>query len=277
MPSTAPLVDRIQWLIRTRRTRDLISEMLESTTSSITHLPSVPMARFGKLDESWGGGNRYRVIWAPSRKIIATKPEGTFTCSVYGPGPPSALESLDCGRPVFTDGLKPWECWVLEQWRAPWDCTDKTPEQWNRDPLMLMQGPYPSKGDYFLVQPWGAFAVPPPESLIERVILMTEDSWKRHSQAENHVALDRAIEKDDKAKDARIEDRIRNRLLASAETVVSSRHARGTKTIVDKYTTRDVGLATTPGAAMTVDPRKVRRGINKQLATAKEFKFSVKV
>ena len=142
---------------------------------------------------------------------------------------------------------------------------------------MLMQGPYPSKGDYFLVQPLGAFAAPPPESLIERVILRVEDSWKNHSQSENSVAIDVAMEKDEKAKDARVEDRIRNRLLASAETVVSSRHARGTKTIVDKYTTRDIGLPTVPGAAMTVVPQRVRRGINKQLASTKEFKFNVKV
>jgi hypothetical protein len=235
------------------------------------------MARFGRLDDYWGGGNRYRVIWAPSRKVVAVKPEGTFTCSVYGSGPPSTPERLDCGRPVFDGGPKPWECWILEQWRAPWDCTEKTPEQWNRDPLMLMQGPYPSKGDYFLVQPYGAFAVTPPESLIERVILMTEDSWKRHSQSENQIAIEAATEKDQKARDARVEDRIRNRLLmGGGETVVSSRHARGTKTIVDKYTTRDVGLPTASGAAMTIDPLKVRRGINRQLATTEEFKFSIK-
>lgn len=236
------------------------------------------MARFGKLDDHWGGGNRYRVIWAPSRKVIAIKPEGTFTCSVYGPGPPLTIEALDCGRPVHDGGPKPWECWILEQWRAPWDCTDKTPEQWNRDPLSLMQGPYPSKGDYFIVQPYGAFPVVPPEGLIERIILMTEDSWKRHSEWENHVAIAAAMEKDAKARDARTGDRIRDRLLmGGGGTVVSSRHARGTKTIVDKYTTRDVGLATTSGAAMTVSPQKVRRGINRQLATTKEFKFSVRV
>jgi len=241
--------------------------VLESPTSSITHLPSVSMARFGKLDDHWGGGNRYRVIWAPSRKVIAVKPEGTFTCSIYGPGPPSTLEALDCGRPVFDGGPKPWECWILEQWRAPWDCTDKTPEQWNRDPLSLMQGPYPSKGDYFLVQPYGAFPVVPPEGLIERVILMTEDSWKRHSNAENQVALSAAVEKDERAKDARAWDRVSNRLLmGGGDVVVSSRHARGTKTIVDKYTTRDIGLDTTPGVAMTTRPRR-----------KKQFQFNVKV
>lgn len=211
------------------------------------------MARFGKLDEHWGGGNRYRVIWAPSRRVIITKPEGTFTAPVYGAGPPTSIHAVNCRLP----GMNAGECWVLEQWRAPWDCTDKTPEQWNRDPLMLMQGPYPSKGDYFLVEPYGAFPCVPPESLIERVILMTEDSWKRHSQSENQVALQAAMEKDEKAKDARIEDRIRNRLLmGGGETVVSSRHARGTKTIVDKYTTRDIGLPTTSGAAFTVPNRK---------------------
>jgi hypothetical protein len=251
--------------------------MLESPSNSITHLPSVSMARFGKLDDHWGGGNRYRVIWAPSRKVILTKPEGTFTAQVYGAGPhanPRSIQVVNCSLP----GLNTGECWILEQWRAPWDCTDKTPEQWNRDPLMLMQGPYPSKGDYFIVEPYGAFPCVPPESLIERVILMTEDSWKRHSQSENQVAIDAGREKDEKARDARTEDRIRNRLLmGGGDTVVSSRHARGTKTILDRLTTRDVGLATTPGAAMTVDPRKVRRGINRQLATTKQFNFTVKV
>ena len=251
--------------------------MLESTTSSITHLPTVSMARFGKLDDHWGGGNRYRVIWAPSRKIIAVKPEGTFTVQIYGGGPqanPKSIQVLNCSLP----GMKIGECWVLEQWRAPWDCTDKTPEQWNRDPLMLMQGPYPSKGDYFAVEPYGAFPIVPPEGLIERVILMTEDSWKRHSQSENQIAIEAAAEKDQLARDARVKDRIRNRLLmGGGETVVSSRHARGTKTIVDRYTTRDVGLPTTSGAAMTVDPRRVRRGINRQLAKTKQFEFSVKV
>lgn len=143
---------------------------------------------------------------------------------------------------------------------------------------MLMQGPYPAKGDYFLVQPWGVFAVPPPEGLIERVILMTEDSWKRHSQSENQIAIEAAAEKDQKARDARVEDRIRNRLLmGGGETVVSSRHARGTKTIADKYTTRDIGLPTVPGAAMAIDPKRVKRGVNQQLAETKEFKFSVKI
>ena len=100
----------------------------------------------------------------------------------------------------------------------------------------------------------------------------------RSSQSENQVAIGEAIEKDAKSRDARVGDRIRNRLLmGGGETVVSSRHRRGTKTIVDKYTTRDVGLPTTPGAAMTVDPRKVRRGINRQLANTKQFEFSVKV
>ena len=130
-----------------------------------------------------------------------------------------------------------------------------------------MQGPYPSKGDYFLVQPYGAFPVVPPEGLIERVILMTEDSWKRHSNAENQVALSAAVEKDERAKDARAWDRVSNRLLmGGGDVVVSSRHARGTKTIVDKYTTRDIGLDTTPGVAMTTRPRR-----------KKQFQFNVKV
>lgn len=220
------------------------------------------MAKFGKLDDAWGGGNRYRVIWAPSRMVVITKPEGTFTAPVYGVGPPVSIQTVDCSLP----GMRKGECWILEQWRAPWDCTDKTAEQWNHDPLMLMQGPYPSKGDYFIVEPYGAFPCVPPESLVERVILMTEDGWRRHSQSENQVAIDRAIEKYNKDKDGRIEDRIRNRLLmGGGDTVVSSRHARGTKTIVDKYTTRDIGLDTTPGAAMTVQSRK-----------QKQFQFNVK-
>lgn len=229
--------------------------MIDSPQSTITHLPSVPMARFGKLDEMWGGGNRYRVIWAPSRKVVLTKPEGTFTAQYYGEGAPRTIERLDCR---MSPDLKVGECWILEQWKAPWDvAAGWTPEQWNRNPTMLMQGPYPAKGDYVLIQPYGAFPCVPTLELIERVILLTEDGWKRHSQYENYTAIQAASEKDEKAQDSRNEDRVRNRLLiGSGETFVSSRAARGTKTVVDKYTTRDIGLPTTSGVAFTRTPKK---------------------
>ena len=93
--------------------------MTDAEASSIIHFPLIPMAQFnrtlGEIPVEFGGGNRYRVIWAPSRKILRFTAGISETLSAYSPfgginpiqnrvtpqhKPGRVLDSRNVGEPV---------------------------------------------------------------------------------------------------------------------------------------------------------------------------------
>lgn len=209
------------------------------------------MSRFGTLAAEFGGDNRYRIIWAPSRKVIITpRHQPAYTARVYGAGPggkPKSLRLLDY-RPFPDAPLG--ECWLLEQWKAPWDYAGGgTKESWERNPLNLNMGPYPAKGEYDSDASSMVIRGTPSLELVEKMILMIEDGWKRHSENENQVAIQGLAEKGIRERDNRMTDRINNRsLIGAGETYSARGGGRGTKTVNTNRSAQDVGLPGIPGA-----------------------------
>ena len=116
------------------------------------------MAQFnrtlGEIPMEFGGGNRYRVIWAPSRKVLRFTAGISETILAYAPngGVHPIQHRLD---PAHKAG----ECWSLEMWRNPYrDCSEV---EWNTIPCvevagadlpmtrLATMGPFPRRGYYW--------------------------------------------------------------------------------------------------------------------------------
>ena len=220
-------------------------------TGTLLHYPGIAMSRFGTVAE-FGDVNRYRLIWAPSRMVmLVPQHRSPMAVRVYGGGSTGVPRSLRlCDYRMTSDAPK-GDCWLIEKWVAPWDYYEGTPEQWARDPLKLDFGPYPSKGEYDSDAASMIVRGTPSLELVEKIILLIEDGWKRHRPAENNTAIQREAERGLKERDARIDDRIRNRsLIGSGEaySVAGGGGGRGTKTIPTEVTAQEAGLPGIPGA-----------------------------
>lgn len=238
--------------------------MLDPNPDPTVTFPLVAMAQFnrnlGEIPAEFGGGNRYRVIWAPSRKILRFTSGVAEVISVYGPGGMTPLQQRQ--TPTHKEG----ECWILEQWVNPYrDCTE---EQWNtlaciQGPFGAMtrlqvMGPFPRRGYYFHCE--NTYLIGEPSfSQIEKMILLVEDGLFRHTQWENYVSIQRRIEAGEKAEASTRESMIHDRLLiGGGESYSAYGGGRGTKTIVTKHDTRDLrraGFSTKPGT-VSVTPRR---------------------
>lgn len=220
-------------------------------TGTLLHYPSIAMSRFGTIDVGSGVQNRYRLIWAPSRMItLVPKHRTPMTVRVYGGGSSGVPRSLRVlNYRMDADGQQ-GDCWLLEQWKAPWDYYEGTKEQWERDPLKLDMGPYPSKGEYDSDASSMIVRGTPSLELVEKIILLIEDGWKRHRPAENNSAIGREVDRGLKERDDRMDDRIRNRSLIGSGEAWSSPGGggRGTKTIQTEVTAQEAGLPGIPGA-----------------------------
>lgn len=250
--------------------------MLDANPQSIIHYPLISMAQFnrtlGEIPAEFGGGNRYRVIWAPSRKIQRFIAGFAETVQAYGPG---GIEPLP---QQMTPQHKAGECWILEQWINPYrDCSE---EEWNSIPCvrtpgggvvtrLQAMGPFPRRGYYWRCD--NTYLIGDPSlSQVEKMILLVEDGMFRHTDWENFVAIRDKVEKGEKEVDAERDARIRNRFLigggeafsvaGGGRSRVSGRGGgRGTKTINTTYTDRDlnrVGISTKPGAVQAMPRRR---------------------
>ena len=241
--------------------------MLDADLNAIVQHPLIPMAQFnrtlGPIPVEFGGGNRYRVIWAPSRNVLRFVTGLPETVSAYAPngGVHPIKQQADIGH-------KAGECWILEMWVNPYrDCTE---DEWNQIPCLTVagydglftrlqvMGPFPRRGYYWHAENTYLYGEPS-YSQVERQILLVEDGMFRHTQWDNFCAIRRKEEAGD-ANQARInKDRILDRMLIGGGEAYSGSHGhRGTKTVKMNKTTRDLrraGFSTKPGTA-SVTPRR---------------------
>lgn len=241
--------------------------MLDSNPESIVHFPMIPMAQFnktlGEIPVEFGGGNRYRVIWAPSRKILRFTSGVSEVVSAYGKnGIQPIVQQL-------SPGVKAGECWILEMWVNPYrDCTE---EQWNTvacisvsgisQPMTRLSamGPFPRRGYYWHAENTYLFGEPT-SSAVEKQILLVEDGMFRHTEWDNYVAIRSKEEAGDKKQETIAHEMINDRMLIGGGEAFSGSHGhRGTKTITPKRTTRDLrrgGFSTKPGTVSMTPRRK---------------------
>jgi len=236
--------------------------MLDASPESIVNFPLIPMSQFnrtlGEIPPEFGGGNRYRVIWAPSRKVLRFINGIAEPVSMYGR---NGVEPL---TQQMNPQCKAGECWILEQWVNPYrDCSE---EEWNVIPCIRVpgtqalatrlqaMGPFPRRGYYWKCENTFLYGEPT-QSQVEKQILLVEDGMFRHTPWENFVAIRNKIEAGDKAVADERDARIRNRFLiggGEAYSVAGGGGGRGTKTISTKRTETDLhraGISTKPGTA----------------------------
>lgn len=237
--------------------------MLDANPESVVHYPLIAMGQFnrtlGEIPMEFGGGNRYRVIWAPSRNIMRFTSGISEVVSAYGR---NGVEPID---QQLTPTHKAGECWILEQWVNPYrDCTE---DQWNFFPLqngltrLQTMGPFPRQGYYWRCDNT-AIAGEPSYTQVEKMILMVEDGMFRHRPYENFLAIQAKIEQGEKSVASERDARIRNRSLiggGEAYSVAGGGGGRGTKTINTDRTSRDLkraGISTKPGTASMMPRRR---------------------
>jgi hypothetical protein len=196
--------------------------MLESP-ASIIHYPTLPMARYGLVPDEYGGGPKYRIIWAPSRMVTLVR-EITITIPLYYG--PQALEPIG-------------EAWVVEEWKPPFEVYRGTEEDWNADPVMLCTGPYPRRGDWVLRE---ALSCNPCEASIEKLISWLEAGGKRR-QIENTEAcvanLEKAMRDKKSKRDAMVRDMMRP---WGAESYAAAGGGRNSKTYPLLKSREELGL-----------------------------------
>jgi len=242
--------------------------MLDANPEAIIQFPLIPMAQFNKtlgaVPIEFGGGNRYRIVWAPSRKVLRFVLGLPETLHAYGPG---GVERMDHkASPEY----KPGECWVLEQWCNPYrDCTE---EKWNTIPCiqvpgltglftkLQVMGPFPRRGHYWHCENTWLYGEPT-QSQVERQILLVEDGMLRHTKWDNYVAIRELQKRGVKEQDRIDEDKVRDRFLIGGGEAYASGHGRGrgTKTINTTRTDKDlrrIGISTKHGTPSATPRRK---------------------
>lgn len=196
--------------------------MLESTAAPITY-PGLPMARYGLIDSVYGGGNKYRIIWAPSRLVVLTGQEKTMTIPMYHG--PYALEPVG-------------EVWILEGWLSPWQLYTGTKEQWEADPMMLNTGPYPHRGDYKLrcLLPGN-----PSDYNMDFLIQCIEEGPKR-SRSEKDQAIQEKMDASVRERKRKMKDIIQDRMRPFGGEYVGGAARGNTKTAPILKSRQELGL-----------------------------------
>ena len=241
--------------------------MTDANPESIILFPLIPMAQFnrtlGEIPVEFGGGNRYRVIWAPSRKILRFTAGISETLSAYSPH-----GGINPIQERVSPQHKAGECWILEMWVNPYrDCSE---QEWNTIPCLEVpgsdlpmtrlaaMGPFPRRGYYWHAENTYLYGEPS-YTQVEAQILLVEDGLFRHTKWDNYVAIRTKEERGEKRQNAVASDMVRDRFLIGGGEAYSARGGhRGTKTINTKRDTRHLrrgGFKTAPGT-VSVTPRR---------------------
>lgn len=218
--------------------------MLEPTTAPLLY-PGIPMTRYGLIPDEYGGGPRYRLIWAPSRMVMLTGREKTMTVPMYHG--PYAVEPLGCA-PFYKDA----EVWILEGWKAPWQLYQGTEEDWNADQSMLNMGPYPRRGDFVRHESLGCS---PDDANVEKLIRWIEDGGKRR-QIENALFCQQQLEENMLERKSKREALTRSAMRPwGAESYAAAGGGRNSKTYPLIKSREDLGLPES-GATQSIRPPK---------------------
>ena len=132
--------------------------------------PVIPMAKYGLNPH---GANMYRLIWAPSRRIVV---HNHIT---------NAPKTIQCYMPPF----RPiGEYWVIESWKSCFEYAGAvTEDQWNANPSLNCMGPYPRQGVY---EHRETLSCDPSQASIDKLITWLEQSHPRENAAFVEKQLD---------------------------------------------------------------------------------------
>lgn len=219
------------------------------------HLDLVPIGGLNDFSEP-----RYRIIWAPSRLFWT----GVKTMPMYSapPGRRALNPIQECGGNV----------WVLEQWQSAANATALTPEQWARDP-MYMGRDYPHRGEYYLC-PQGIWRWTPVFSEVRLVVSMLE-AGRHRRPIENRLAIRDEVEREEKAKDNTLYDKIYDSLIPwPAQSVAGANFRKEGKSQRPMLTAEQAGLHT-QGMRMRRSRRKVEIPVGVAGADARRSRIVV--
>lgn len=214
--------------------------MIEANPEGLVQWNPPSMVKYGTIPEHYGGGNVFRLIWAPSRMVTLMLDRGPTTLPYY-----QAIEQIHAGP------MKNHAVWVVEKWLPPEAITTATSQEWNANPELLMQGPYPSNGDYCMA------ALPltcsPEDANIEKLVSWIE-AGKGFTPAQHAIAIQNEVDAKEKTRDRIRREMIEDRLLPFAgeawsgiTSSATGRNGRGTKNITLRHSANDLGMPTKPG------------------------------
>jgi hypothetical protein len=208
---------------------------------SLQHFP-LPMRKYGLNPY---GENLYRIVLASSRRKLVggTWPDGTtaYHWTVRYP--------------------KEVQGWIPERWRSAFDYTGMTQMQYDQthvDPVSgwLINGPYPSRGEYELA--WEFEAGVAADSLDKIVGTLERSRYRSFSDVQRSNKAEYA--KEDVDQRAASSAEIRDAMTAFGGRAFSSaRVARGIKTVTPLKTAEELGLPiprTRPRASRSVSMRR---------------------
>ena len=180
----------------------------------------IPMERFGKNPY---GENLWRVVWAPSRRVLAGDDSGFHWVHAYRQAGP---------------------VWILEKWVDPFTFCQMTREKWDRE--MLVLGPYPSRGEYIQAH---IFGVSVADANLDKLIAWI-DAGRQRSYAEHLTAAREEYAAEEAEASAQRQAIIRNALPAFGTSPVAGYGGgSGTKTRSLPYVAR--GWQPKPGVEKT--------------------------
>ena len=220
--------------------RDTDTNPMIEVPSSLVCYPGIAMGRFGKVDDADGGHNKYRLIYAPSRRVILMLDRGATTVQFY----------------LTVEPLSNPNVWLLEKWMKVEAYTHLTKEEWNADPMSLRMGPYP-KGAWQMAGP--PLTCTPDQANIDKLVQWIET--KRYTPAQNAIAIQNKVHAEEQARSAKVGDMIRDRLLPyggeawAGRGNKTGRVGRNPKTVNTKYSANELGLPTKSGSTGLV-PRQ---------------------
>lgn len=209
--------------------------MIEANPAGLIQWSPALMKKYGTVVDggAYNDKNLYRLIWAPSRHVTLMLDRGATTLPKY-----VAVEPL--ANPAV---------WLLEKWRPCGEITSVSREDWNApNSDWLMQGPYPSDGDYEMAGL--PLTCDPASANIDKLIMWVE-AGKGFSPQMNALAIQNQVDRAEADKRRIIKDKIDDRLLpfggeawASGSSV---RSKRNTKTVNVTHSARELGLPTKAG------------------------------
>lgn len=177
----------------------------------------------------------YRIVFAPSRRNLVGGVDG----QEYRWVPTYRLLG---------------DVWVMERWVDPFEFSQMSREQWDRE--MVILGPYPDRGEYTHAHTFETGT--PDDASLEKLVMWIEEGRKR-PYVEKLLAIKEAYEKEDLAvaseKDAIIQDAMSAWLDTPFESMApgakSGITGRGSKTAKLMKTAEELGLPTEGGKFIT--------------------------
>lgn len=194
--------------------------------TSLQHFPAMSMAKYGLNPYQ---ENRYRVVFAPSRRhlVFGEWPDGS-QCAHWVKSYPDAGNH-----------------WVLEGWRSALEIEPRGKEYWERNLLII--GPWPERGDYELIHMF--LEAPPTDGQVEKLITWSKAGRERISFGQTLTFNREDAGREKQQRSDMADAMLKNRLPAFGARAFAGAHGRRRSHAEDAElkTAEQLGLPTTPG------------------------------